>query len=342
LGAPRRAGDEGRQASAQGVRIFGGREETRDAILDGFRNAPHTRRHHGEARAHGFENGIGEGFEAGAEHERLGGRQARRDFGLETEEAHARGEPQRACRGADGGLQGAIADQVQRPIHLRQARQRPQERGVILGRGHAGHHDQARGLLRRTRQQMRRDIAEPVVNHRHLFARCDAMFQSQPLLEFTDVDDAGGSQRGGLFEHRKDPALTPRNPIGDGPTVGCENGGNAKHGGRRTAQHPGFGSVGEHQVRPQFAERCHKAAERSGIPDRVNGNRQTGHGPEIHAGEAQLFREYAPTSGQHGHLVASCHETRAQVSYMHLGAAQVIRARIDKRQAHKRNAPRRV
>ena len=56
---------------------------------------------------------------------------------------------------------------------------------------------------------MRRDIAEPVVNHRHLFARCDAMLQSQPPLEFTDVDDARGGQRGGLFEHRKDSAPTP-------------------------------------------------------------------------------------------------------------------------------------
>jgi len=132
----------------------------------------------------------------------------RGDFGLETVEAHARREPQRACRGADCGLQGTIADQVQRPIHFRQARQRAQERGVILRRGHAGHHDKARRLLRRTRPQMCRDIGEPVVNHRHLFARCDAMFQSQPHLEFADVDDARGSRRGGLFEHRKDSAPT--------------------------------------------------------------------------------------------------------------------------------------
>jgi len=133
----------------------------------------------------------------------------RGDIRLETVEAHARREPQRACRGADGGLLGAVADEVQRPVHFRQARQRSQERGVILRRGHAGHHDKARGLLRRTRQQMRRDIGEPVVNHRHLFARCDAMFQREPPLEFTDVDDARGSRRGGLFEHRKDSALTP-------------------------------------------------------------------------------------------------------------------------------------
>jgi hypothetical protein len=52
-------------------------------------------------------------------------------------------------------------------------------------------------LLRRTRQQMWRDIAEPVVDHRHLLTRCDAMFQSQPPLEFTDVDDARGGQRDG-------------------------------------------------------------------------------------------------------------------------------------------------
>jgi len=68
--------------------------------------------------------------------------------------------------------------------------------------------------------------------------------------------------------------------------VRCENRGNAQHSGRRAAQDPGFGSVGEHQVRPQFAEHWQQRTECSDIPDRVNGSRQTGHAPEIHAGEA--------------------------------------------------------
>jgi hypothetical protein len=42
LGAPRRVGDQARQAIAQGFHISRGRQQTRDAILDGFRNAPDT------------------------------------------------------------------------------------------------------------------------------------------------------------------------------------------------------------------------------------------------------------------------------------------------------------
>jgi hypothetical protein len=42
LGAPHRVGDQARQAIAQGFGIFHGCQEARDAILDGFWNAPDT------------------------------------------------------------------------------------------------------------------------------------------------------------------------------------------------------------------------------------------------------------------------------------------------------------
>jgi hypothetical protein len=124
LRAPLGVGDYARQAIAQGGRVSRRRQETRDAVLHRFRNAAHARRHHGKARAHGFENGIRERFEAGGEHQRLRLREMRGDVGLKAAEAHAAGDAQLPGHGADGAFERPIADQVQRPFHVRQARQR--------------------------------------------------------------------------------------------------------------------------------------------------------------------------------------------------------------------------
>jgi len=83
-----------------------------------------VRRHHRQSRAHGLENGIRKRFEAGGEHQRLRLGQMCGDAGLKAAEAHAACDPQLVCHSADGALQGPIADQVQRPIHFSQARER--------------------------------------------------------------------------------------------------------------------------------------------------------------------------------------------------------------------------